>query len=79
MVGSNHIFQIRLFRVNLKNCYSYPTTITCGVPEGSVLGHLLFIIYVNYMPQAVHSNLFLYSDDSCLVFQGKDVIEMEKN
>ena len=30
------------------------------------------------MPQAVKSNLFLYVDDSCLVFQGKDVIEIEK-
>ena len=30
------------------------------------------------MPQAVKSNLFLYADDSCLVFQGKDVIEIEK-
>ena len=30
------------------------------------------------MPQPVKSNLFLYADDSCLVFQGKDVIEIEK-
>ena len=30
------------------------------------------------MPQAVKSNLFLYADDSCLVFQGKVVIEIEK-
>ena len=42
------------------------------------MGPLLFLIYVNDMPQAVKSNLFLYADDSCLVFQGKDVIEIEK-
>ena len=30
------------------------------------------------MPQAVKSNLFLYADDPCLVFQGKDVIEIRK-
>ena len=30
------------------------------------------------MPQAVKSNLFLYADDSSLVFQGKDNIEIEK-
>ena len=30
------------------------------------------------MPQAIKLNLFLYADDSCLVFQGKDVIEIEK-
>ena len=30
------------------------------------------------MPQAAKSNIFLYAEDSCLVFQGKDVIEIEK-
>ena len=82
---SNHIIgwfksylSNRLFRVNLENCYSDPSNITCGVPQGSILGPLLFLIYVNDMPQAVKSNLFLYADDSCLVFQGKDVIEIEK-
>ena len=30
------------------------------------------------MPQTVKSNLLLYVDDSGLVFQGKDVIEIEK-
>ena len=68
----------RLFRVNLENCYSDPFNITYGVPQGSVWGPLLFLIYVNDMPHAVKSNLFLYADDSCLVFQGKDVIEIEK-
>ena len=68
----------RLFRVNLGNCYSDPSNITCGVPQGSILGPLMFLIHVNDMPQAVKSNLFLYADDSCLIFQGKDVIEIEK-
>ena len=68
----------RLFRVNLENCYSDPSNITCGVPQGSILGPLLFLIYVNDMPQAVKSNLFLCAEDSCLVFQGKDVIKIKK-
>ena len=68
----------RLFRVNLGNCYSDPSNITCGLPQGFILGALLFLIYVNNMSQTVKSNLFLYADDSCLVFQGKDVIEIEK-
>ena len=33
---------------------------------------------MNDKPQAVKSNLFVYADDSCLVFQGKDVIEIKK-
>ena len=68
----------RLFTVNLENCYSDPSYITCGVPQGSILRPLLFLIYVNDMPHAVKSNLFLYTHDSCLVFQGKNLIEIEK-
>ena len=64
--------------MNLESCYSDPYNITCGVPQGSILGPLIFLIDVNDMPQAVKSNLFLYADDSCLVFQGKDVTEIEK-
>ena len=32
----------------------------------------------NEMPQAVKTNIFLYPDDSCLIFQGNDVTEIEK-
>ena len=58
--------------------YSDRSNITCEVPKGSILEPLMFLICVNDMSQAVKSNLFLYADDSCLVFQGKDVIEIEK-
>ena len=71
-------FSNGLFRVNLENCYTDPSNITCGVPQGSILGPLLFPIYVNDMPQAVKSNLFLHADNSGLAFQAKDVIEIEK-
>ena len=43
----------RLFRVNSENFYSDPSNITCMVPQGSILGPLLFFIYVNDMPQAL--------------------------
>ena len=53
--------------------------ISCGVPQGSILGPHLFLIYVNDMPQAVKSNLLLYPDDSCLIYQHKDIAIIEKN
>ena len=73
----NSYFSDRLFRAHLENCYSDASSITWGVPQGSILGSLLLLIYVNDMSQAVKSNLLLYADDSFLAFQGKAVIEIE--
>ena len=68
----------RIFFISIENQLSDYGRILCGVPQGSILGPLLFLIYVNDMPQAVNSNLFLYADDSCLMFQHKEVEEIEK-
>ena len=59
----------RKFMVNLENPFSEVSSISCGAPQGSVLGPLLFLIHVNDMPMAVKCDLFLYADDTCLVFQ----------
>ena len=42
------------------------------------MGPLLFLIYVDDMPQAVKSNLLLYADDSCLMYQHKDIAIIKK-
>ena len=41
------------------------------------MGPLLFLLYLNYLPQAVVSNSLLYADDTCIVFQHKSIIEIE--
>ena len=64
--------------VNLKNSFSEVWSISWDVPEGSILGPLLFLIYVNDMPMAVKCNLFLYVYDTCLVLQTKNVKDIEK-
>ena len=67
----------RSFLVNLENSFSQPASVSCGVPQGSILRPLLFLIYVNDMSQAVKCDLFLYADDTCLVCQRKDINKIE--
>ena len=51
--------------------------ITCGVPQGSILGPLLFLVYVNDMEIAVKCKLQLYADDSVLLISSKNLGELE--
>ena len=44
----------RICFISIENQLSDYGRISCGVPQGSVLGPLLFLIYVNDMPQAVN-------------------------
>ena len=48
--------------------------VTYGVPQGSVLGPLFFLTYINDMSAAVENvNLSLYADDTVLYVSGKDI------
>lgn len=56
----------RSMSVSVKGVISSPTPVTCGVPQGSVLGPLLFILYVSDIVQLVEShnlNIHLFADD----------------
>ena len=64
--------------VNLENPFSEVSNISCIVPQGSIHGPLLFSIYVSDMLMAVKCNLFLYANNTCLVFQSKNVNDVEK-
>ena len=67
----------RKFKVNLNKYLSKPGQLLCGVPQGFILGPFLFLLYINDMRQAVNCELFLYGDDTCLIFQHSDINETE--
>ena len=60
--------------VSVNNTMSQFEEIACGVPQGSILGPLLFLCYVNDMSTSISSKckLILYADDSAILFSHKD-------
>ena len=60
--------------VQLGNTKSDYANVTCGVPQGSILGPLLFLIYVNDMQQALtHGTARLFADDTNITYCGKNL------
>jgi hypothetical protein len=55
--------QERSLKVRVRNALSESISISSGVPQGSVLGPLLFLIYVNDLPDNIRSNCLLFADD----------------
>ena len=70
----------RIQRVKLGNTLSNEKTVTCGVPQGSVLGPTLFILYINDMPsifQGTTIEPILYADDTNLLYRFKTFTNLD--
>ena len=69
-------------RVVLKNQMSSVCDVTSGVPQGSVLGPTLFLVYINDLPDVVTCNVSLYADDTLLYQEVncyEESVEFQKN
>ena len=65
--------------VTINGTSSSRTYIKCGVPQGSVLGPLLFLLYINDL-NCVSSKLdnIMFADDTNLFLTGKSIVDVEE-
>ena len=59
--------------VQLENSKSSLKPIKCGVPQGSILGPLLYLIYVNDIENSCDSNLLSFADDTTIYSSHSDI------
>ncbi len=68
----------RMQYVEIDGVRSSNLKVNCGVPQGSTLGPLLFLIYVNDMPNCSKKVAFrIFADDTALFYSSKNSNELQ--
>ena len=67
----------RKLKVVITNCSSSLRSVNAGVPQGSVLGPLLFLVYINDISESLLSLTRLFADDSSLFYSATNINDIE--
>ena len=54
----------RKHRINVNGSYSSKSSVKSGIPHGSILGPLLFIIFINDLPDSIKNHCMMFADDT---------------
>ena len=66
--------------VEIDNIKSHTAEIKYGVPQGSVLGPLLFLLFVNDLPDISNqSNIIMFADDNSYLCSGDNILNVIKD
>ena len=65
----------RVQQVCINGANSTWKPVTSGIPQGSVLGPILFVLYINDLPSNILSNVYMFADDTNIF----NIIESPEN
>ena len=80
VVGLDHTLMNVIKKCFVNGCFSKSRSLRCGAPQGTILGPLLFLIYINDLPNCLlHSRARMFADDTNLTYASNSIHDFNLN